>query len=120
MEHICPDSFPLEKDASTVSPLGYKKAASRVMPLLLPYLEQAAGHLSIVATEQTWTSDRNILEVGKLEDVQCQELTVVGYAYLGTDMSHRGGSDDDAAPKLILKFLCSTVNQRYQALAIVL
>ena len=35
----------LEKEAPTVSPLGYKKAASRVMPLLLPYLEQAAGYL---------------------------------------------------------------------------
>ena len=35
----------LEKDASTVSPLGRKKAASRVMPLLLSCLEQAAGYL---------------------------------------------------------------------------
>ena len=60
------------------------------MPLLLPYLEEAAGYLGVVATEQTWTSDRNILEVGKPEDVQRQELTVGGHAYLGTDMSHRG------------------------------
>ena len=35
----------LEKEASTVSPLVQKKAASRVMPLLLPYLKQAAGYL---------------------------------------------------------------------------
>ena len=35
----------LEKEAPTISPLGYKKAASRVMPLSLPCLEQAAGYL---------------------------------------------------------------------------
>ena len=90
------------------------------MPLLLPYLEQAAGHLSIVATEQTWTSERNILEVGKLEDVQCEELTVVGYAYLGTNMSHRGRPDDDTTLKFLLKFLYSTVNQCYQSFAVAL
>ena len=60
----------LEKEAPTVSPLGYKKAASLLMPLSLSCLEQAAGYLGVVATEQTWTSDRNILEVGKPEDVQ--------------------------------------------------
>ena len=35
----------LEKEAPTVSPFGYKKAASRVMPLSLPCLEQTAGYL---------------------------------------------------------------------------
>ena len=86
----------------------------------LPYLEQAAGYLGVVTTEKTWVSDRNILEVGKHEDVQRQELSVVGDAYLGTDMTHRGGLDDDALPNLFLQFLYSTVNQRYQTLAVTL
>ena len=86
----------------------------------LPYLEQAAGYLGVVTTEKTWVSDRNILEVGKPEDVQRQELSVAGDAYLGTDMTHRGGLDDDALPNLFLQFLYSTVNQRYQTLAVTL
>ena len=69
----------------------------------LPYLEQAAGYLGVVTTEKTWVSDRNILEVGKPEDVQRQELSVAGDAYLGTDMTHRDGLDDDALPNLLLQ-----------------
>ena len=77
----------------------------------MSYPEQATGYLGIVTTEETGLAYRDILEVGKFEDVHRQELTVVRHAYLGTDVPHRGCPDDDTALKLLLKFLYATVNQ---------
>ena len=64
--------------------------------------EQTADYLSVVTPEEARRTYRNILEVRKLEDVQCHELMVVGYAYLSTYMSHRGVFYEDATLKLFL------------------